>query len=69
MMQISSTMAPKGRNVVIRAFNRRLRDENLDGDFSKGSNEELNVRVDFQANVPQTKAQTALVSIEVESIS
>lgn len=62
-------MAPQNRNAAIRAFNRRLRDQDLDNEHSKGSNKEPTIWIDPEVQRPQTRAQTVWSTMEVESSS
>lgn len=59
MIIISGTMAPKNRIAVIRASNRRLRDQDSDDEQSDRSNKVHYVRIDLEAQVPQTRAHVA----------
>lgn len=60
-------MAPKGRKAVIQALGRRLLDENSGSEKSDRSNDEMNVPVDPETNVPQMRDRTILIPMVVES--
>lgn len=55
-MNISGTVALKNRNTAMWAFNRGLKDQDSDNKRSEGSNEEPNIRIDPEAQRPQTRA-------------
>lgn len=69
IMQILGIMSPKNRNAVIKAFNRRLTDEDSDKEHSDGSNKVHNVWIDPEAQVSQTRERGTQTSMQVESIS
>lgn len=55
----SGSKAPKSKFVAKKVVNTRLVSENLGDEYSGGSNKVHNVRIDPEAQVPQTREATA----------
>lgn len=55
----SGSMAPKTKCLAKRAINIRLMDEDSGNEHSGGSNKIHNIRINPEAQVPQTRASAA----------